>query len=69
MRWRSALQCWWQGLSPTSNVTKRQPNALQRWQNWHWPRSNTIANNNSNGDGDGKDGRNGDYGTNNPLQK
>ncbi len=52
---------------PTSDVATRRPNALQRWQNWRWPGSDAIANNNGNSDGDGKDNRNGDYGTNNPL--
>ncbi len=58
---------WWRGLLPTSDVATRRPNALQRWQNWRWPGSDAIANNNGNSDGDGEDDRNGDYGTNNPL--
>jgi hypothetical protein len=67
MRWRSTIRCWWRGLLPTSDVATRRPNALQCWQNWRWPGSDAIANNNSNSDGDSKDDRNGDYGTNNPL--
>jgi hypothetical protein len=45
----------------------RRPITLQRWQNWCWLGSETIANNNGNSDGESKDNRNGDYGTNNPL--
>jgi hypothetical protein len=50
-----------------SDIATRQPNTLQRWQNWRWPGSNKIANKNGNSDGNGKYDRNGNYGTNNPL--
>jgi hypothetical protein len=50
-------------LVDEQHINMRQPNALRHWQNWHWLVSNIIDNSNGNSDGNGKDNRNGDYGT------
>jgi hypothetical protein len=50
-------------LANEQHIATRRPNALRRWQNWRWLVSNIIDNSNGNSDGNGKDTRNGDYGT------
>ncbi len=50
-------------LADEQHIATRQPNALGCWQNWRWLVSYIIDNSNGNSDGNGKDNRNGNFGT------
>ncbi len=50
-------------LANEQHVNMRRPKAQRCWQNWRLLVSNIIDNSNGNSDGNGKNNRNGDYGT------